>query len=93
MAGDFSALIGPIIGKAAAEGIYYRTLERDAVQSAPLDKIGALAAFFLGEYDDSMPLDAGDWEDIQETLKEVSEEIDINTLGSLMGELVSRHKL
>lgn len=93
-AGDFSILVGPIIGRVAAEDIYYRTLKRNDVQSIALDKISSLAAFFLGEYDDdSMTLDAKDWEDIRETLKDVSGEIDIDILCALMGELVSRHEL
>jgi hypothetical protein len=94
IAEDFSTLVGSVIGRIAAEDIYYRTLERNDVQSSALDKIISLAAFFLGEYDnDSMTLDGKDWEDIQETLEETSGEIDIDTLCVLMGELVSRHEL
>jgi hypothetical protein len=94
LAGDFFALVGPVIGRLAAEAIYYRTVKRYEVQSVTLDKIGSLAAFFLGEYDDeSMTLGTGDWEDIRETLEDVADEIDIDTLCALMGELVSRHKL
>jgi hypothetical protein len=95
IAKTFVSLTGPVLGGGAAgresaEDIFYRTLER--CRNGSLEKIGALAAFFLGEHDGLMCLDDEDWEDIKETLEEVSEEINPDTLGALMGELVSRGK-
>jgi hypothetical protein len=56
--------------------------------------MGYIAAFFLGEYDDtSMPLEAEDWQEIRETIEDASEEIDIAALTSLMDGLLSRRLL
>jgi hypothetical protein len=49
-----------------------------------------MAAFFLGEYDDSMSLGDEDWDDIRETLEEAAGEMEINTLTELMAELLKR---
>lgn len=91
---DFSRLIAPVLGADAAANLCYRTLDR-VTQPADLPltlrKLGAMAAFFLGEYDEkSMPLEGDDWETIRNTLEDVSGEMDINTLTALMGELLSR---
>jgi hypothetical protein len=87
---DFSALVAPVLGAAAAADLYNRTLDRVA-GGAGLRKLGAMAAFFLGEYDEeTMPLERDDWEEIRGTLEDVSGEIDIKTLSALMGELLSR---
>jgi hypothetical protein len=77
----------------AAADLYNRTLNR-VPGGAGLQKLGAMAAFFLGDYDEeTMPLDKEDWEEIRGTLEDVSEEIDIKTLTGLMGELLSRGAL
>ncbi|MDR0598364.1 MAG: hypothetical protein LBG14_07650 [Treponema sp.] len=90
---DFGALVAPVLGAAAAEDLYNRTLDR-AAGSAGLRKLGFMAAFFLGEYDEeTMPLEREDWEEIRGTLEDVSGEINIKTLGDLMGELLSRGML
>jgi hypothetical protein len=90
---DFTALVAPVLGAAVAADLYNRTLDRAAADSA-LGKLGAMAAFFLGEYDEkTMPLDGDDWEEIRGTLEDVSEEIDLKTLTALMGELLSRGAL
>jgi hypothetical protein len=88
---EFSSLVSPVTGREAAEDLFCRSLERHG--PGALQKLGAMAAFLLGEYDDSMDLEKEDWEDLRETLEEVSEEIDLNTLTSLMGDLLSRGKL
>jgi hypothetical protein len=86
---EFSALLAPVLGAAVAADLYNRTLDRAA--DAALRKLGAMAAFFLGDYDEeTMPLEKEDWEEIRETLKDVSGEIDIKTLTALMGELLFR---
>jgi hypothetical protein len=95
IAETFISLTGTVLGggtagRERAEEIFYRALER--CRNGSLEKIGALAAFFLGEYDDLMCLEDKDWEDIKETLEEASEEMNLDTLGALMGELVSRGK-
>jgi hypothetical protein len=87
---DFAALVSPVLGVAVAEDLYNRTLDRAAPDTA-LRKLGAMAAFFLGDYDEeTMPLGQEDWEEIQGTLEDVSEKIDIKILAALMGELLSR---
>ncbi|MDR2028036.1 MAG: hypothetical protein LBP93_00710 [Treponema sp.] len=88
----FSRLIAPVLGASAAEDLCYRTLERLAGRPAgDLRKLGALAAFFLGEYDDAaMSLEEEDWEEIRETLEDASGDMDLQTLTALMGELLSR---
>jgi hypothetical protein len=87
---DFSALVAPVLGAAVAADLYNRTLDRAAADIA-LRKLGAMAAFFLGDYDEkTIPLEQDDWEEIRGTLEDVSEEIDIKTLTTLMGELLSR---
>jgi hypothetical protein len=87
---DFSVLVAPVLGAAVAADLYNRTLDRVAADAA-LRKLGAMAAFFLGDYDEkTMPLERDDWEEIRGTLEDVSEEIDIKTLTTLMGELLSR---
>jgi hypothetical protein len=87
---DFSALAAPVLGATAAADLYNRTLNR-VPGNAALGKLGAMAAFFLGDYDEeTMPLEKEDWEEIRGTLEDVSEEIDIKTLTGLMGDLLSR---
>jgi hypothetical protein len=87
---DFVALAAPVLGAAAAADLYNRTLDR-VVGEAALRKIGAMAAFFLEEYDEeTLPLDGDDWDEIRGTLEDVSEEIDLKTLTALMGDLLSR---
>ena len=68
---DFSRLIAPVLGAAAATDLCNRILVPLAGPWA-LRKLGAMAAFFLGEYDEkSMPLERTDWQIIRETLKDV----------------------
>ena len=91
---DFSALVGPVIGAAAAAELFDRARERLEKRGGSPAGFGALAAFFLGEFDEnSMSLADDDWEDIRETLEEVSGEIRMDTLTVLMGDLLARGKL
>jgi hypothetical protein len=91
---EFSRLLSPIIGGPAAEDLCFRTLERSRGKDPEvLQKLGNIAAFFLGEYDDTMELAKEDWLEIQSTLEDASEEMDIDTLTGLMGELLSVGKL
>lgn len=91
---DFSALVAPVIGAAAGGELFTRTRERLETHGGSLARFGAMAAFFLGEFDDtSMDLEDDDWEDIRETLEEVSGEIRMDTLTVLMRELLSRGKM
>jgi hypothetical protein len=89
---EFSSLVSPVIGHRAAADLFYQTLERSRPDTA-LQKLGAMAAFFLGEFEDTQSLDKEDLEDIRETLEEVSGEINLSTLTILMGELLARGKL
>ncbi|MDR0624178.1 MAG: hypothetical protein LBG10_07085 [Treponema sp.] len=94
LARDFSSLVGPVIGAAPAEQLFFRAWERREKRGGSLSDLGALAAFFLGDFDDaSMSLGDEDWEDIRETLEEVSEEMNMETLTALMGELLGRGKV
>ncbi|MDR1949715.1 MAG: hypothetical protein LBQ38_10005 [Spirochaetaceae bacterium] len=89
---EFSRLTAPVIGKAASEDIYYRTLERIRGQKpTTLLKLGYIAAFFMGEYDESsMPLEEEDWREIRGTVEDASEAMNIDTLTGLMNDLLSK---
>ncbi|MDR1419676.1 MAG: hypothetical protein LBI86_04835 [Treponema sp.] len=92
--GEFTALAGPVIGKGPAGELFRKTASRAASKGGSPSAPGAVAAFLLGVFDDTtMSLEDGDWEDIRETLTEVSSEIDMDTLTALMRELLSRGKL
>jgi hypothetical protein len=94
---DFASLVGPVLGAQEAAEIFRRTQDRMAAvpgQKFPLGKFGALAAFFLGQFNnDSMALSDDDWDDVQETLKELSGEMNIDTLTALMQDLINLGKL
>ncbi|MFP3090753.1 hypothetical protein LQZ21_10565 [Treponema sp. TIM-1] len=91
---EFSRLLTGVIGGPAAEDLCFRILERiQGKKPELLQKVGNIAAFFLGEFDDTLDLDEDDWTEIQETLEDASEEIDIDTLTALMGELLAVGKL
>ncbi|MDR1249597.1 MAG: hypothetical protein LBK63_09870 [Treponema sp.] len=90
---DFGDLVAPVLGAAAAADLCHRTLAR-AVPDTALRKLGFMAAFFLGDYDEeTMLLEKDDWDEIRGTLEDVSGEIDLITLTALMGELLSRGAL
>jgi hypothetical protein len=102
LSGDFAALVSPLIGERTAGELFNRALKRAECpggtekpgRKPSLQNLGAIAAFFTGEFDDAtMILGDEDWEDIRETLEEISGEIDINVLTTLMGELLSRGKI
>ncbi|MDR1319555.1 MAG: hypothetical protein LBJ90_08010 [Treponema sp.] len=102
VSGDFAALVAPLTGARTAGELFDRALGRIERFGGPgkpgggssLQKLGAIAAFFTGEFDDeTMSLEDEDWEDLRETLKEISGEMDIETLTALMGELLSRGKI
>jgi hypothetical protein len=90
---DFGALVAPVLGAAAAADLYHRVMDGAPADTA-LRKLGAMAAFFLGDYDEeTMPLEKEDWEEIRGTLEDVSEELDLKILTALMGDLLSRGAL
>jgi hypothetical protein len=88
----FSSLTSPVIGKNAAGDICcycFDKIEGQALEN--LQKLGFIAAFLIGEYDnETMKLDADDWNEIKETLDEVSGEINLDTLTELLGNLLDR---
>jgi hypothetical protein len=89
---EFVKLSAPILGAGTAADLCYRTGERLG-EKAGLT-LGYMAAFLLGEFDDeTMPLEAPDWIELRETLEDASAMMDLTTLTSLMGELLSRGKL
>jgi hypothetical protein len=93
---EFSRLVSPVIGKSAATDLsrLYLAGEVEKKDEGTLNrslKLGYIAAFLLGEYDNTpMPLDREDWEEIRNTLEDVSGEIELTALTSLMGELLAR---
>jgi hypothetical protein len=92
---DFVSLVGPVTGEAAAAGLFRRVHARCTLPGGVLSlmKTGAIAAFFLEDYDDSVPLDNEDWDDIRETLEESAGEMNLDALTALMDGLLSRGKL
>ncbi|MDR3167951.1 MAG: hypothetical protein LBT93_08405 [Treponema sp.] len=92
---DFSRLLAPVIGASAAADLFSRTLERILGKNPEsLKTLGALASFFLeADEDPSMPLREEDWQEIRDTLEDVSGEMDLDTLTALMGKLLSRGML
>jgi hypothetical protein len=92
--GEFSSLIGAVLGVPAAGELCARTLDRIKKGSPPdIQRLGSVAAFFRGEYEDTMPLEPEDWEDIRETLEDAAPTMNLDTLTRLMGELLDRGKL
>jgi hypothetical protein len=93
----FTELTAPVIGRAAAEDLCGLCLdllkEKPGSGGPPCLRLGYVAAFILGEFDDSMELGAGEWEAIRDTLEDAAGEMDLKTLTALMGELLERGKL
>jgi hypothetical protein len=61
-------------------------------------KLGYIAAFFLGQYDDdsmnaASRLEKEDWRNIRSILEEAAGDIDLNTLTLLMGKLLEQGAL
>jgi hypothetical protein len=92
---EFSRLLAPLIGASAAETLYSSTITTLAGQkSGMLEKLGFIAAFFLGVYDDTtMILDDQDWLEIRNTIEDASEAMNLDTLTGLMDALLSRGRL
>jgi hypothetical protein len=88
----FSSLTAPVIGKTAADDICLYCLNKlEGENPESLQKLGFIAAFLLGEYDEnSMNLDSSDWNEIKDTLNDVSGEINLDTLTELLGDLLNR---
>jgi hypothetical protein len=95
---DFTDLIAPLIGREGARDLCGALLGGLRERPGPggrvsYARLGYAAAFILGEFDDSMELDSGEWEEIRNTLEDAAGEMDIKTLTTLMGELLERGKL
>jgi hypothetical protein len=92
---EFISLATPVIGASSAEDLCVSVMGRLRTEHSPrYRKIGFIAAFLLGDFDDdSMELDDSDWENVRETLEDASTGMRLETLTSLMGELLSRGKL
>jgi hypothetical protein len=97
IAQGFTDLTAPVIGRAAAEDLcglcLERFKERPGTGGPPCIRLGYVAAFILGEFDDSMELEAEEWDAIRDTLEDAAGEMDLKTLTALMGELLERGKL
>jgi hypothetical protein len=91
----FTDLAAPVIGRDGARDLCGALLglSREKPGGAPFIRLGYAAAFLLGEFDDSMELDSGEWEEIRSALEDAAGEMDMNTLTALMGDLLERGKL
>ncbi|MDR3276599.1 MAG: hypothetical protein LBT11_05250 [Treponema sp.] len=88
---EFTPLLGPILGRDNATHLGRRLMA--ACPETPL-KLAYAAAFFLGTYNETaMPLTVNDWEEIRETLKAASNNMDLDTLTTLWDDLLSRDRL
>jgi hypothetical protein len=87
-------MVSPVIGQSAAArlaALYLPNGNTGEELRGKITKLGSIAAFFLGEYDDgTMPLTTEDWEEIRNTLEDESEKMNLDTLTELMGQLLSR---
>ncbi len=92
LAASFLSLTAPIIGKTAAGDLCLYCFDKlEGKKPEALEKLGFIAAFLTGEYDDNtMRLDAEDWDEIKETLNDASGEMNMDMLTELLGELLNR---
>jgi len=91
----FAKLTAPVVGETASEELFRWWAERHAA-AAPFrwEKLGHLASFVLGDYDDStMDLDSDDWAAVRDIVSAEAEEMNLDDLTRLMAELVSRGAL
>jgi len=88
----FSNLVTPVLGLQGAEELFKYWKDNYTKGSVPdYLRLGFIAAFIVHEFDDTtMNLSADDFEEIRETLSSVAEDVHIDTLTTLMSELVSR---
>jgi hypothetical protein len=98
LARGFRELAAPVIGGDGARDLYGALLgilrEKAGTGGRPAYlKLGYALAFLLGEFDDSMELDAEEWEEIRGALEDAAGDMDLNVLTALMGELLFRGKL
>jgi len=88
----FSSLVTPVLGLQGSEELFKYWKDTYAKQSVPdYLRLGYIAAFILNEFDDQhMQLSSEDFEELRETITSIADEINIDTLTTLMSELVSR---
>jgi hypothetical protein len=91
----FLKLAVPVVGEVAAGELFHWWAERHAsAGSVGWAKLGHIASFVLGDYDDStMDLDSEDWAAIRDIVSAEAEELDLDDLTRLMADLVSRGAL
>ncbi len=91
----FSNLVTPHLGLQGAEELFKYWKDSYAAHGAPdYLRLGYIAAFIVNEYDEgSMTLTREDFEEIRDTLSSLADEMHIDTLTTLMAELVSRGML
>lgn len=92
---SFVRLTAPVVGEVASGELFRWWAERHAA-ALPYawTKLGHLAAFVLGDYDDSsMDLDSADWSAIRDIVSAEAEVMNLDELTRLMAELVSRGAL
>lgn len=91
----FYRLTAPIVGEAAAEELFRFWEERHAAAGAiDWPKLGHLASFILGDYDDAtMDLNKDDWAAVRDIMSAEAEEMNLEDLTRIMADLVSRGAL
>lgn len=92
---SFTRLTAPVVGDVAA-GELFRFWEERHAAAKPIqwEKLGHLAAFILGDYDDaSMDLDKKDWEAVRDIMSAEAESMNLDDLTRIMADLVSRGAL
>ncbi|MCA1949863.1 MAG: hypothetical protein LDL24_04780 [Treponema sp.] len=88
----FSSLVTPHLGLQGSEELFKYWKDSYTSQAVPdYLRLGYIAAFIVHEYDEgSMILSREDLEEIRDTLSSLADEMHIDTLTTLMAELVSR---
>jgi hypothetical protein len=88
------SLTSPVIGGMAAADLCDAFLDRArAANPSAYIKLGYAAAFLLGEFDDTMELEADEWVDVRDVLEDAAGEMNLDTLTALMSDLLSRGRL
>ncbi|GAB1481918.1 hypothetical protein MASR2M78_07330 [Treponema sp.] len=92
---SFNALVAPIVGADASNDAFLDWLDRyGKLNPVQYSKLGHIAAFFLGDYDDeTMDLVPDDWKALREIVSDAAEQLDLDTLSRLMSDLLSHGAL
>jgi hypothetical protein len=88
----FERLVIPVTGDTVASELFRWWSEKYGAEDEPRwERLGHIAAFVLGDFDDgTMELDADDWDAIRDAVAGEADDLDLDTLTRLMTDLVSR---